>query len=828
MGVETFFLGFAVSTVFWGILTLLYVMRNRMKNAQGDEDQDAKISVLAKSKRMPEERQTQPEDSAENSGTQKRKSVEVAEPPLLKKIDDKADELDQEEPQRRLTDSELDNICESASLDENNAPESPQMDFHSWERLPEELAADRSRPSLVTRAKSRATQLILDLDEVLPTVLGRHGITWSERLGSYKGKKGNAPCTPRTPKEETSTSTTLTTDDSEAVFEDWKHLLDEIMESLHSLEKHVKGRKAKKRFKETIIDLEEVCYHVAKEVDVLGQMKNFLLNVQDDEDVQEDEREVAKWLTTSFMNSGEVDQSWAAAAADMQKTFPLQKHSPASTSRSVPLSPPMPALGDGMLRRFGSEKFNIENLPRSMSEASSLNLQLQNEVRTPDEDGKTLEKNTEAEYSLLKFHQTDSNILQLLEKLGSWEFDIFDVEDECGELMLPLLGVTICKKLKGHKLTNIIELPERTVFDYLLAITRSYHPRSKVSYHNVLHAADVMCSSYSLMCSSKFDNFNYLQIVALILAAAAHDVDHDGFNNNFHINSGSKLALKYNDRSVLENHHCSVGWKLAMLPQHNVVMALPREQRNNFRGIFISSILATDMTGHGNQLKGLHEFHGMETITKPNDQMRLLGHVLHSADISNVSKPFDYANAWVQLVMSEFFKQGDKEKDLNLPVSPMCDRQKTNVDATEVGFIKFVVKPWFESLKLVIPDRCADTLKYLNMNYKTFKDRALKTQEMKNTSRQSLTRKSVLLNAAEMPSHLNPSKPGVPRSFTDDDIHKSSKSGFLKRANTISSQRGTPPLLRSLPTTIHSPSESPPVSPTTIQSVNKKLRESDV
>lgn len=821
MGVETFFLGFAVSTVFWGILTLLYVMRNRMKNAQGDEDEDAKISVLAKSKRMPEERQTQSEESAENSGTQKRKSVEVAEPPSLKNIYDKADELDQEEPQRRLTDSELDKICESASLDENNAPDSPQMDFHSWERLPEELAADRSRPSLVTRAQSRATQLILDLDEVLPAVLGRNGITWSERLGSYHGKKGSPTLTPRTPKEETSTSTTLTTDDSEAVFEDWKVQLDEILESLHSLEKHVKGRKAKKRFKETIIDLVEVRDHVAKEVDVLGQMKDFLLNIQDDEEVQEDEREVAKWLTTSFMNSGEVDHSWAAAAADIQK-----KVSPARTFCSEPLSPPMPALGDGILRRFGSEKFT---LPRSMSEASSLNLQLQNTVRTPDEDEKTLEKNTEAEYSLLKFHQTDSNILQLLEKLGSWEFDIFDVEDECGELMLPLLGVTICKKLKGHKLKNIIELPERTVFDYLLAITRSYHPRSKVSYHNVLHAADVMCSSYSLMLSSKFDNFNYLQIVALILAAAAHDVDHDGFNNNFHINSGSKLALKYNDRSVLENHHCSVGWKLAMLPQHNVVMALPREQRNNFRNIFISSILATDMTGHGNQLKGLSDLHGMETITKPNDQMRLLGHVLHSADISNVSKPFDYANAWVQLVMSEFFKQGDKEKDLNLPVSPLCDRQKTDVDASEVGFIKFVVKPWFESFKMVIPDRCADTLKYLNMNYKTFKDRALKTQEMKNTSRQSLTRKSVLLNATDMTSHLNPSKPRAPRSFTDDDIEfKSSKSGFLKRANTISSPRGTPPLLRSLPTTIHSPSESPPVSPTTIQSVNKKLRESDV
>merc|ERR1719242_1342840 len=366
------------------------------------------------------------------------------------------------------------------------------------------------------------------------------------------------------------------------------------------------------------------------------------------------------------------------------------------------------------------------------------------------EDSKTLETDdTENEWTKLKFYRTQSKVLRSLEKLGTWEFDIFEIEDFAGDLMLPLLGVSVCKKLRNHSLLNFVDIPEKLLFDYLLALTRNYHPRAEASYHNALHAADVMCSSYALLHSARFDQFEFIHLVSLILAAAAHDVDHNGYNNTFHINSGSPLALKYNDRSVLENHHCTVGWKLAM--KHNLIKALPREQRNTFRNIFISSILATDMTGHSDQLKTLGEMHAKDKISAPADQIKLLGHILHSADISNVSKPFEYANTWVKLVMDEFFKQGDKEKDLNLPVSPLCDRAKTDIDASEVGFIKFVVKPWFESLSNVLPVRCADALGYINVNFKTFKDRALRTQELKNqnTSRHSLTRRSVLLSAAE-------------------------------------------------------------------------------
>jgi 3'5'-cyclic nucleotide phosphodiesterase len=50
--------------------------------------------------------------------------------------------------------------------------------------------------------------------------------------------------------------------------------------------------------------------------------------------------------------------------------------------------------------------------------------------------------------------------------------------------------------------------------------------------------------------------------LSLILACAGHDVDHPGHNNLFESKNKSILATIYNDKSILENHHCATLFKL--------------------------------------------------------------------------------------------------------------------------------------------------------------------------------------------------------------------------------------------------------------------------
>ena len=52
--------------------------------------------------------------------------------------------------------------------------------------------------------------------------------------------------------------------------------------------------------------------------------------------------------------------------------------------------------------------------------------------------------------------------------------------------------------------------------------------------------------------------------------------------------------------------------------------------------------------------------------------------------------------------MEEFFNQGDREKEMGLDVSPLCDRNTTQVPQSQIGFIDFILIPQFSALNDVI------------------------------------------------------------------------------------------------------------------------------
>lgn len=67
------------------------------------------------------------------------------------------------------------------------------------------------------------------------------------------------------------------------------------------------------------------------------------------------------------------------------------------------------------------------------------------------------------------------------------------------------------------------------------------------------------------------------------------------------------------------------------------------------------------------------------------EKAKALALVLHCADISHPGKPWTIHHAWTQSLMEEFFKQGEKEKELGLPCSPLCDRDNTLVAESQIG-----------------------------------------------------------------------------------------------------------------------------------------------
>ncbi|ETO32101.1 phosphodiesterase, partial [Reticulomyxa filosa] len=89
---------------------------------------------------------------------------------------------------------------------------------------------------------------------------------------------------------------------------------------------------------------------------------------------------------------------------------------------------------------------------------------------------------------------------------------------------------------------------------------------------------------------------------------------------------------------------------------------------------------------------------------------------VHTADLSNPSKPLRLYRKWADCVMKEFWMQGDREKECGLPVTQVCDRTKTDLPTCQTGFINHVIKPWFEIWTRLLPEKFAGPLFLKNVN----------------------------------------------------------------------------------------------------------------
>lgn len=89
-----------------------------------------------------------------------------------------------------------------------------------------------------------------------------------------------------------------------------------------------------------------------------------------------------------------------------------------------------------------------------------------------------------------------------------------------------------------------------------------------------------------------------LEVLILLASCVCHDLDHPGYNNIYQINAKTELALRYNDISPLENHHCSVAFRILENEDCNIFGSFSSDSFKTVREGMIRSILATDMARH--------------------------------------------------------------------------------------------------------------------------------------------------------------------------------------------------------------------------------------
>ncbi|KAJ9516143.1 hypothetical protein QJQ45_024571 [Haematococcus lacustris] len=363
----------------------------------------------------------------------------------------------------------------------------------------------------------------------------------------------------------------------------------------------------------------------------------------------------------------------------------------------------------------------------------------------------------------------------LVSGADQWTFDAFRLDELSSGHALSTLAFYLLQStglMKQHSIRGV------KVARFLRAIEAGYQANA---YHNATHAADVLQTMHVVLQRSGMlpryaDPLTHL---ACLLAAAVHDLEHVGLTNDFLNNSDHDLAIRYNDRSPMENHHLAACFSLLQQPHLNFLSHFAKDVKDKLRKMVIELVLATDMKNHmaiTSQFSTVHslmakpaasthpvaEPHEARSsarsskgtaVSGPTPQLasqatgnaggdgagqgslpgpcepldeaeRLLSLqvALKCADIGMIAEGQEVNMRWVQCLEQEFFAQGDKEKAAGLTVSPLMDRDKPGVSKSQVAFYDFVGTPMFQNFTRVFPGM-QPMMDQLQANYRYWKDK---------------------------------------------------------------------------------------------------------
>lgn len=178
------------------------------------------------------------------------------------------------------------------------------------------------------------------------------------------------------------------------------------------------------------------------------------------------------------------------------------------------------------------------------------------------------------------------------------------------------------------------------------------------------------------------------------------------------------MALKYNDKSVLENHHVSASFYILQSDKNNICSSFNRDEYKQIRERIISMVLSTDMAHHFSHLAKLKgRLASQDFNIQEQDKKLCMDELIHAADISNPLKPFFLCSKWADKVLEEFWNQGDLERKAEFPISYLMDRYTVNKAKSQIGFIDVIVSPTFDVIKNYLPE-----LENYMPNFETNKD----------------------------------------------------------------------------------------------------------
>ncbi|PHJ15656.1 3 5 -cyclic nucleotide phosphodiesterase domain-containing protein [Cystoisospora suis] len=98
------------------------------------------------------------------------------------------------------------------------------------------------------------------------------------------------------------------------------------------------------------------------------------------------------------------------------------------------------------------------------------------------------------------------------------------------------------------------------------------------------------------------------------------------------------------------------------------------------------------------------------------DKSLVLCNLMNAANYSFLGRPLQLYLQWSQKYMDELFLQGDRELELDFPITKNCDRNTASEAAVQLGLIDGWAVPIYSALSQILPKLNSTALAHLKRN----------------------------------------------------------------------------------------------------------------
>ncbi|XP_019733040.1 cGMP-specific 3',5'-cyclic phosphodiesterase isoform X1 [Hippocampus comes] len=301
--------------------------------------------------------------------------------------------------------------------------------------------------------------------------------------------------------------------------------------------------------------------------------------------------------------------------------------------------------------------------------------------------------------------------LRLLD-FGFSDFDLSDTETTLGTVRM----------FVDLDLVHNFHMKHTNLCQWILSVKKNY--RKNVAYHNWRHAFNTAQCMFALLKSGRLQNrLRDLEVLALMIATLCHDLDHRGVNNFYIQRSEHPLAQLY-CHSTMEHHHFDQCLMILNSPGNQILSGLSLDEYKCTLKMIERAILSTDLALYIKRREEFFELtHNRQFVWETDHHRDLLRSMLMTAcDISAITKPWPVQKKIAELVATEFFEQGDKERlELNIEPSDLMNREKRDkIPSMQVSFIDAICTQLYETLA-GMSDDCSPLLEGCRTNRQHWK-----------------------------------------------------------------------------------------------------------